>query len=257
MAGEKRSLVYVKRFPIAAGAVTQTGPHHAVGEDKLNLRLGAYAMEADRAEQVLANKTGRGFYLLFDGMIQTEAAGKRKETPFSCKISIPLGNGTTLYEIAGPEPGKEAVTITETVTEQRSISRHQLLAGLFLFLAGAGGIMLVQKGTRIPDEQESRELRIRSILRKYGSRMVPLLRLPDMGERELCYLRDMDSLVMLAEELRQPVCYSPAEGGMPEGGVFYVAGAGCYYLVYFPEPVCSTLVEEETAHVSEENETEV
>ena len=98
--------------------------------------------------------------------------------------------------------------------------------------------------TREPDEQQQWERSMRALLRKYGSRLLCVKKLPDTDGKEIIRLCDIEGLIQAAEELRSPVLYAADESGLPQDGRFLVSGEPCCYEILL-QAESALLVEDE------------
>lgn len=221
-AEETKTVIYSKRESLSQGEIHQEDPVSAQIQEQVVIRPAVYRQQTLQAEQILGTSTAKEFFLEFKGIfyVQTQAGTEEKE--FSYQLNIPLGSGTSLYQIQKPDPLAETGAITEDQTVRTSPDSGKLIPGA---AAGAGGLALLlftALCTRLPNEEERWRMKIDQIFRRYGSRMIRLNgpKGPEEGER--IRLADMDSLLLLAEELHQPICLYPDSEGRPEGGEFFI-----------------------------------
>lgn len=123
------------------------------------------------------------------------------------------------------------ITEKSTVDVVPSLSEYIL----FLILALVGLAILVIRAifTRDLREDEIWEVNLLKVMKKYGSRMVCLEELPETRDRSVLFLKNMRSMVELAEEVREPVLYCLGEDGLPKNGIFYVLAKEHVYILKF------------------------
>lgn len=224
-----RQVIYHKEFPLRAGTLSNQGQARPELSEVLAVDRSEYTHYVEKAESILGESTSKDLYLQLDGSYEITSGEKSDTKTFSSILPIPLGS-SVFYEIGQSSPYSEdgALTAEESVYVQRS---------RILFLASGGaavtGLVLAlftMFATRVPDSAEAWSSCMHTLLRKHGSRILCLENMPELGGLEPVHLRDMDALILLSEELHQPVFCSLDEAKLPRGGRFCVLGAGRAYL---------------------------
>ncbi len=211
----------------------------------LRIRPEDYLARAEEADRILGGSVSRELTILFEGSFQVEAAGKTEDEPFSCEVSIPLAAPGSFYEITPSEPDTKTGEITEKTTVTKPVRAGRIAAGAAGILAGFILVWFVLWMTREPDEQQQWVRSMRALLRKYGSRLLCVEKLPDTDGKEVIRLCDIEGLIQAAEELRSPVLYAAEESGLPRDGRFLVSGEPCCYEVLLQAEAAAPLVEDE------------
>ncbi len=238
---DNKKKIYKQAFELKQGDIPQVGANHARVQETIEFKPLDYRQHVDQAEQILGSSTSKDIYLLFEGTFHIDTGTVEEEKGFSYKLPIPLGVNSAFYEIPKPNPATEEGKMTELVSVLRQPDQKlQILA------AGVAGIGLMMElvvilGTRLPGEEEQWYIDMMKIMRKYGSRMVRLETLPELDQKERMHLRDMDSMIILSEELRQPLLYSLDHGNMPADGLFYIPDGERIYVFQRLKP-SATLV---------------
>lgn len=236
--------IYEQRFPMVKGRITVEEGNHAVAEETFPIRPETYRPHMERAEETLGGSTSKDLYLLFEGNFLITAGEEKKETPFSYQFPLPQSSGAAFYEVVKPA----AVPLEGKVLGMVTVPGEKKLQTMILIsAAGAAGlalILLMGLWTRRPTELELWRSRMAATMRKYGSRMVRVEALPNLREKELCYLGNIESLIIMAEEIRQPVLYCLDQLGMPAEGIFCVPDGRRMYLLQNPAPSTPLVVEE-------------
>ena len=150
----------------------------------------------------------------------------------SYKCPIPI-EGEDFYEIKKTEPAAENGEITGKSTVDVVPSLSEYILFLILALAGLALLVIRTMFTRDLREDELWEVNLLKVMKKYGSRMVCLEELPDTGDRSVLLLKNMRSMVELAEEVREPVLYCLGEDGLPKDGLFCVLAKEHVYILKF------------------------
>lgn len=242
-AAEKRQIIYEKQFPLKDGEITQTEDGQTAIEETLQIPLAPYRQQAARAEQILQTSVARDLYVDFTGKFTVDTAFGKKEQDFTYQVTLPIGTGTSIFGITKPQPFSKDGQITETKEIAKPVRFQNILLSALAAAAGCALLLFAFFFTRQPDEEEAWQTRMRSILRKYGSRMTRLERLPECGTKECIYVADIDSMVAMAEELRQPVFYSPDAEQLPRDGAFCISGPDRLYLYQVQRPHTTLVVD--------------
>ena len=233
--GDGKKDVYVEKTVLreqAAETDDSAGNVSAQSVDiTLRIRPEDYLARAEEADHILGGSVSRELTIVFEGNFQVGAAGKTEDEPFSCEVSIPLAAPGSFYEITPSEPDTKTGEITENTTVTKPVRAGRIAAGAAGILAGFILVWFVLWMTREPDEQQQWVRSMRALLRKYGSRLLCVEKLPDTDGKEVIRLCDIEGLIQAAEELRSPVLYAAEESGLPRDGRFLVSGEPCCYEV--------------------------
>lgn len=225
---EEKKVIYERRYPLKKGKLEEATTNHISFEETLQITPSAHKKFAEEAETVLGGKTSRDLYIVMDGTFLI--AGQEKKLSYQCPIPI---EGEDFYEIQKPEPVVENGEITEKSKVNVVPSLSEYILFLILSLIGLAILVIRAMFTRDLREDELLEVNLLKVMKKYGSRMVCLEELPEIGERSVLSLKNMRSMVELAEEVREPVLYCLGEDGLPKDAMFCVLSKEHVYLLQF------------------------
>ena len=233
---DSRKVIYERRFPIKEGQAAEDGTGGSAIREAVSLRMERYKQAADEADIILGEAPARRFYLLFEGAFASDTRFGDVQEPFSLSLQIPIQKQEGLYEISGPEPFKK----TGQLTSQKEVlaagpPSEAWLIGIWAALSLAAVIWTLFF-TRRPNEEEAYFRQCKTLLRKYGSRMIQLKRMDRKWEDHGTEVSDIENLVLISEEIHRPVCYSPDEKGLPEYGILYVPDEENGYVLRLKKP---------------------
>lgn len=230
-----RKQIYEKRFPLREGKMQREADGSAAAEETVNIFPAEYAAQLERIENTLGGSTERSCYLLFSGDCYIDTETERRQEQFSYALPLPLLLESGFYTMEKPETAPESGEISKSGSRMLGPSPARLLGGGLLFALGLGGLLFTRFFTRLPSEEDAWRLSMKRLLRRYGSRLVFLIEPEEESGKPCCRIQNMDSLLLIAEELRQPVLCSLDERGCPRNGRFSVYGQEtCYVLLYAP-----------------------
>lgn len=228
MRSEEKKTIYEKRYSLKKVKIEESTTNNMSLKEVVRVTPATHVKFAEEAEAILGGRSSRGLYVVFDGTFLI----KDQEKKVSYKIPIPV-EGEQFYEINKPEPLSENGEVTETST----VSTVPVLSEyiLFLLLVFAGLVLLVMLFvfTRDLGADELWKINLLKVMKKYGSRMVCLEELPETRDRKVLLLKNMRSMVELAEEVREPVLYCLGENDLPKDGTFCVLGKEYTYILKF------------------------
>lgn len=235
---EMRKIIYERRYPIGAGEFDEKNVREAVFEEKVKVRPIDHRRYAENAEQILGGSTARELYILFEGNF---VLGEEEKT-FSHKILIPVSS-ENYYDITKPEQSVEQGEIVKSRTEIVTPPLQKYIGPVIVATAGLLILLSITFFTTVMEGDELWEAEMIRLIKKYGSRMICVEKLPSEDGRIILRLKEMSSMIALSEELREPVLYCVDDRGFPIDGKFYILGGGYVYLLQFPKP-STTLVED-------------
>ena len=134
------------------------------------------------------------------------------------------------YSILKPEDKDEVEQVNTTTEEVVKNSPLFFFAGVVLFIIGVALVVYILLFTKVPNEEEKYELKLKKSLKKNMSRMVNVVVLPSFEDRTLVEVAEIEDLFMIADEIRQPVLYSLDEKELPVEGSFYLYAKDIVYL---------------------------
>lgn len=241
---DSKKIIYRKEFELEQGNIAQTAENQARAQETIEVKPLTYRQHVEKAEQILGNSTSKDIYLLFEGTFQIDAETGAEEKGFSYRLPIPLGASSSFYEIPKPNAVTEEGKMTELVSVVRQPDKVGQILAAGVAVIGLAMELFVLLATRLPEKEEKWQMEMSKIMRKYGSRMVRLETLPDLAQREQLFLKDMDSMIILAEELRQPVLYSLDQEHMPSAGLFYIPDGKRIYVFQRLKPSITLVVDD-------------
>ncbi len=243
---ESEQIVYRKEFPLKEGTFPSAKNGKTKVEEVLDIQPAIYREYGIQAQQILQANVSYRSYLIFSGSLEAKTAHGDKKQDFSYLLTLPGGSGTSLYQITKSAPIFKKDVIQEPGEPVKSVDAVRATMVAAAGLVGLGLLIFSFFFTRLPDRKEMWRIRMKEILRKYGSRMSRLEELPDFTGLNCVRLADMDSLIALAEEMRRPVLYRPDEEELPQDGTFYCFEEGELYLFRLSEEA-TTLVTDKSA----------
>lgn len=226
---DSKRVIYERRYPLKDGMAAKEGSGNAVIHDVIYLDMAPYRQSADQADIILGAAPARRFYLLFEGIFKTATEYGTAEEPFSLQLQIPIQSQGGLFEILKQNPLNKTGQLTSQT--EVTIPVNPVIAVLTGVWAAAslGLILWILLGTRRPNEEETYNYQAKALLRKYGSRMICLSQADSRVLSRGIEVSDVDALMLIAEEIHRPVCYSLDENGLPRDGMLYVPeGERCY-----------------------------
>lgn len=233
---EQKQVVYRQSYPLQNGSVNRKTAEAQLTAP-VRLSPAEYRAKAQQANAILQSSPSTGLSVICEGFFSAETADGQTQKEFRYEFSAPLGSGTELYELPKPEPTVLAAEITKEVTTPGKPNGRQLALGAFCLLCGAGIAWYLVCRTRPQTEPEKYRDSLRERLRRYGGRMVAVRELPAAAERETLCVAELAQLVLLAEEVQQPVLYAPELSGLPQGGIFCVMTENKRYVYAEQQPV--------------------
>lgn len=230
-AKDSKKTIYEQKFPLKSGTVSDNGSGSGSIEDTLKIRRSVYQQAVDQAESILGTPTSKQFYLLFEGNFLSETEYGSLEKPFSVSLAIPVDKNSSLFEISKPDPWADEGTITSNVQVTEKPGTIPAVFTALWAVISVAFLLWAAVGTRLPDEEEKYTAYLKTVMRKYGSRLIRMERLY-IPEPETCLeVSGINELIMISEELHRPVCYCADENGLPEAGFLYIKEAeNCYLL---------------------------
>lgn len=231
-----KKTIFTQQLPLDAGKIPDMGDGTAEVQKTVQLRPEDYTERLSEIEKELGGSFERSCKLVFAGNFTLHCGDKSAEQPFSLEISLPVDNKNTFYLLNPEATVSEQGSITAKERKKTALPIFQLLAGIFLAVAGLLLMLTAFFFSRTPTAEEAWKLALRRLLRKYGSRLVfteAVLNLPDDAVR----LQSLESLLLLGEERRQPVMCRPDEKGLPQDGLFMVQDGSQCFFCQLPNPI--------------------
>ena len=219
--GSNAIIIYEQQLPLVGPrTLSAIGEQSLLIEETVSVIPSGLLKLADEADLALGAKVGRVIKLVFKGSFAADTAYGEINREFLYELPLPTVTG--IYSIAKPAQIAlhEAIQQTEEITISPEKRPMILLAG---FIAAAvailAGVLLL---TRRPTEEEDYLIQVRSIKRKYESRMVALVALPTMQNKAVLAVAGVEDLIKLADETERPVCYVAGENGAPQDDMLFI-----------------------------------
>lgn len=230
--------IYTKKYPIVSGKLEEKSTNKSEILKKIKINPNEYKNYADSVEDILGGDTSRDLTVIFEGKIMID----KEEKEISQKISIPINNDS-FYEISKSEKSNDEGSITEdkNITVTPNIDKY--LPFLILLTFGIVLSSFILLFTKIPNEQEIYNKNISKIMRKYGSKMICVEEIPNKKNAQILKLKDIDSMISLADELRKPVIYKLNSENFPNG-IFNILGDDYIYRLEIQKPTTTLVVED-------------
>lgn len=236
---EVRKIIYERRYPIGAGEFDESKAKEAIFKETVRVRPNDHKRYAENAENILGGGTSRELYILFEGKYMLG----EEEKEFSHKILIPVSS-ENYYDVTKPEPAVDKGEITKTETVSTVPPQQKYIP--FIVLAALGLLLMIYITffVRAFEADELWAYKMKNLMKKYGSRTICVEEVPVEEGRVILRLKEMSSMIALAEELREPVLYCMDEDGLPRDGKFYILARDYMYLLQFPKPSTTLVVDE-------------
>lgn len=215
--GDEKRQIYERQYPLAKEKVKPAQNNHLKLEKTLTIKPEAYQKYIEEAETILGGSTSKEMKVLFAGKFTIDGQDK----PFNYTFPVPIDK-TAFYELKKPEPTTDQGKLTEIKQAWSMAPLSTYLPLICLFLLGIGLILFSQKYSRVFTPDEAYQADLKQIIRKYGSRMVCLKAIPSTEGKEILIMNEMESMLALAEELREPILYCTDEDDLPKNGCFYI-----------------------------------
>lgn len=227
----EKKTIYEKKFPLKEGELTQDESGNINLEEPLSISLEEYAGYLVEIEETLGGSTDKNFYVELSGKVVINAPDETQEKEFSYKLAIPVEPGSSFYSINKPEAFKESGSMSESRSVAVAPALYKRVLGFGLTALGALLCLFTIFATKSPSEDEKWIIKMRRLLRKYGSRLVYVESIEESGS--VCKVKDMSSLLAISEELHQPVLCCLDEDELPEDGKFIIQDGDKLFLLHF------------------------
>lgn len=215
--GDEKRQIYERQYPLAKEKVKPAQNNHLKLEKTLLIKPKTYQKYIEDAENILGGSTSKEMNLLFEGKFTIDGQDK----PFSYSFPIPIEK-STFYKLDKPEATIDQGKLTEIKQSLSMAPPSTYIPLLFLLLFGISLVLFSQKYSRVFTPDEAYQAELKQIIRKYGSRMVCLKAIPSTEGKEILIMKEIESMLALAEELREPILYCTNEDNLPEDGKFYI-----------------------------------
>lgn len=225
---EEKKVIYEKSFPLLA----QSGLRfldEAQIRQSVHLNFNEYEDYIHGAEAVLMASPSSEAELIFSGNFKAGTQFGEVTEGFNYSIPLPLSQG--LFTIDKPQPVNKEGSITDTHITENAVEKSMIIlpaAVIFIMLMLIGYTLLL---TVPPDEDKIKELNFKSIMRKYGSRMVRVGETVDMSDKTRMVISDMGSMIKISDQLNIPIFYTLGTDGTPFDGSFFIPREEVCYIL--------------------------
>ncbi len=230
----EKKTVFEKTELLESGEIPAVSGNRRELETRLSLSPSEYAEKFAGIEEEIGGGTERECYLLFHGVFRIETEEGRQEKEFSQSIPLPSSTDSGFFTVLLPEEVRETGEIRRETGARILRSWQQPAGGVLLAAAGIALLVFTWLLAGKPGAEAFWKLRMRRLLRRYGSRLVYTAS-PQSASGDSVLLQDMESLLLISEELREPVlCCLDAEG-LPMNGEFLIQMRGRSFLLRIPK----------------------
>lgn len=231
--GEKKQ-IFSQRISLESGEMQAGEEGGAFAETTAQLNPADYAERFAAIERELGGSFEHELKLVFSGKFVLESEAEQQEKPFSLEIPLPDDTKSGFYTLETGAETKDSGSITRRERIALSPSFPKLALSVLLLVSGVFLVLTGLVFSKAPTAEEARKIELRRLLRKYGARLV-FTESPEAVPEDAIRLKNLESLLLVAEELRQPaVCSQDAEG-LPLDGMFTVRCDNRSFFVQIPE----------------------
>lgn len=228
---DKRT-IYQKKYPLKEGELVGDEGGNIHLEESFNISPDEYTGYMTAIEEELGGNTEKSFYISLSGQCNIKVGDDEQTKDFSYNVVIPLDLANSFYSIEKPSEFKESDSVTESRVVVIDPKPYMLILGILPILIGVLLGLFVIFASRLPSEDERWILKMKRLLRRYGSRLVYV---EQIEEREItCKVKDMSSLLAISEELHQPILCKLNGEELPDDGRFIVQDRNSVFLLHIP-----------------------
>lgn len=227
--GEAEQVIYRKVENLKQQDIPQSSSSKLSIDETVEVTPKMFSEFIENAENLLGAQTAKKAYLLFEGNYTVSTEGQQKSPQFSYILPIPISGVTSFFTVDKPEDMQLSENITQTSTTEKKSFNLKFLGGLVLvilgILSGLGFFF-----TRDPDEEERFGLAQKKVVRKQRGRIINVETLPDLSDKEVLRIAEIEDLAAISEDLKIPMMCRLSENNVPEGGRFVVISGKNAYL---------------------------
>ena len=224
--------IYDKKFPLKDGVLAADANGNINLEETFNVVMDEYAEQMTNIEEELGGSTEKTFYIELSGKTKVTSGDVEQEKDFAYSVVIPLDLANSFYEVEKPTEFKESGSITESRVVTVEAKPYMLILSILPILIGILLGLFVFFATKLPSEDERWIIKMKRLLRRYGSRLVFVENLEERGK--VCKVRDMNSLLSISEELHQPILCRLNSEELPDDGRFIVQDRDSVFFLHIP-----------------------
>lgn len=226
---EEKRIIYEKSFPL----ISQTNlnfSNEAHISQPIYLDFNEYENYIHNAEAILMASPSSEAEIIFKGNITADTEFGEIEEKFNYSIPLPLLQN--LFTIDKPQPIEKKGSITDTQIKEVPPEKNKLILPVAVIVIMLSVIVYTIKFTVPPDEGKIRELKFKSIVKKYGSRIVRVSERVSINSEVRMIINDMESMIKISDQLNIPVFYILDSEGMPLDNSFFIPEEEMMYIYY-------------------------
>ena len=226
---EETTILYEKVFPISEKTGLSFKNEGSIGEE-VDITFDQYeAFIEGVATEVLSDHSSEA-ELVFSGIFTVETQYGSKEEEFIYSIPLPLYSN--VFIIDKPADIETSGTITQTQELGKSVEIPLIIICLVVILAMILFIIYILKFTLPPTEAESLIIEFKTIIRKYGSRIVRGNKGSNLTYEIAFEINNIDGMVKISDEYNIPIFYIADEKGFPEENKLFIPAKDICYTYY-------------------------
>jgi hypothetical protein len=153
------------------------------------------------------------------GRINANSPEGNLVTPFEIKLKMPLNN--SIFTIT--EEGNEVITdqLTEKIEYELPVNTLEITLISIGITLGVILFVLMLVIVKEPLKEDLLLLKIKKIIKNYGSRMVALKYLPDKTFTHIYLVNSIKDLLVTSDEIHIPIYYITDENEVVKDSTFY------------------------------------
>ena len=227
-----KKTVYEKRYPLKNGELSSDESGNIHLEEPFNISLEEYVGYVNKIEEELGGNTEKSFYVSLSATLNVKVGDDEQTKEVSYNVVIPIDLADSFYSIDKPAEFKESESVTESRIVVVDPKPYILILSILPILIGVFLGLFVIFATKLPSNDELWVLKMKRLLRRYGSRLVYVAQVEERGR--VCKVRDMNSLLAISEELHQPVLCCLNSEDLPDDGKFIVQDKNNVFVLHIP-----------------------
>jgi NADH:ubiquinone oxidoreductase subunit 3 (subunit A) len=203
-------------------------------KESVSFPLGVYDAFSVRAKEITGMDVSSELIVSMKGKVIAHTEEKDLEMPFDVSVQIPLMEGVFKITKSGIDPIKDKVVVKVKVP--RPIDYLHIIPFAVLLILSLLALIFLLFFSRSPNPQESLYLKVSSIIKNYGSRIVALQTAPKTDCRQQYSVHSMKDLIKIADEIQKPIFYVTDQNDTIIKHEFFVIENDTYYSLSFISP---------------------
>ncbi len=240
---EDAKQVYRKEYVLKEQTIEESNSALNI-EERIEIKPEEYSAIVVKAEEELGSTVDTSLLLEFTGTAGINTDSGIKKEAFSYILPLAITSESNLYSITKPEvtnvSGAINVESMEEVPADKKKTVPALVLGVLSLAVFVASLLILRKA----DKKERRLINVKSILKKYQSRMAAVKSM-DLKSKNIIELHSAEELMLIADELQKPVFYVMDEDEMPKDDSFYLYADEFLYI--YKEVEEKEEVEEDTS----------